>query len=82
MDNNFVQGQLVAYCPIDSQGNIYKVEIGRFNKYNKNKTGAFVWYHMGGMSACTPLQFLHPIANDNYLVIGHTFNSLDKEEEQ
>ena len=74
----FKQGQLVAYCPKDAEGNIYKVEIGVFNKYNKSITGAFVWYHMGSTSACTPLEYLYPIANDHYLVIGHTFNSLDK----
>ncbi len=77
----FKKGQLVAYCPIDMHGNIYKVEIGVFNKYNKGKTGAFIWYHMGGTCACTSVEFLHPIANESYLVIGHTFNSLDEEEE-
>lgn len=82
MENEFKQGQLVAYCPVDTQGEIYKVEIGVFNKYNKNKTAGFVWYHMGGTSAYTPLEFLYPVANSSYLVIGHTFNSLDKEEEK
>lgn len=78
MPKKFEHGQLVAYCPTDSSGNIYKVEIGVFNKYNKTNTQAFVWYHMGGTSACTPLEFLYPITNDQYLVIGHTFNSLDE----
>ena len=81
MEKVFKKGHLVAYIPTDTKGNIYKVEIGVFNKYNKDKSGAFVWYHMGGSSACTPLDFLYPIENENYIVIGHTFNSLEKEEE-
>lgn len=82
MLKNFEHGELVAYCPVDSFGNIYKVEIGIFNKYNKNKTGAFIWYHTGGTCACTPVDFLYPIANDQYLAVEHSFNSLDKEEEE
>lgn len=80
MDKEFKKGHLVAYCPTDSDGDIYKVEIGVFNKLNKSGTGAFVWYHMGSTCACTPLEHLYPIDNDRYIVIGHTFNSLDEEE--
>lgn len=77
-NKEFKQGQLVAYCPKDAEGNIYKVEIGVFSKYSKSGTAAFIWYHMGSTSACMPLEYLYPIANDQYIVIGHTFNSLDK----
>lgn len=77
---SFKKGDLVAYCPTDSDGHIYKVEVGVFNKLNKSETGAFVWYHMGSTSACTPIDFLYPIDNSGYIVVGHTFNSLDKEE--
>lgn len=82
MPKKFKHGQLVAYCPVDQFGDVYRVEIGVFNRYNKNRTGAFVWYHMGGTSACTPLDFLYPITNDRYLSVDHTLNSLDKEEEE
>lgn len=78
MEKEFKKGQLVAYCPTDTNGKIYKVEIGVFSKYTKDKRGAFIWYHMGGTCACTPLQYLYPIENDMY-IIKHTFNSLDKE---
>lgn len=81
MNKQFEKGQLVAYCPEDENGNIYKVEIGIFNKLNKSGTGAFIWYHMGSTSACSQLEYLYPIANDSYIVIGHTFNSLEKEKE-
>lgn len=80
MQKEFKKGQLVAYILTDTKGNVYRVQIGVFNKYNKDKSAAFVWYHMGGSSACTPLDFLYPIENENYIVIGHTFNSLEKEE--
>ena len=79
MEKEFKKGQLVAYCPTDARGKIYKVEIGVFSKYTKDKRGAFIWYHMGGTCACTPIEHLYPVENDNYIVIGHTFNSLDKE---
>lgn len=77
MNRNFKKGQLVAYCPKDAKGNIYKVEIGVFNKYNKSNTVGFVWFHMGSTSACAPLEYLYPVENESYIVVGHTFNSLD-----
>lgn len=79
--NEFKKGQLVAYCPKDIDGNIYKVEIGVFCKYTKDRKGAFVWYHMGGTCAGTRLGNLYPIANESYIVVGHTFNSLDKDDQ-
>lgn len=78
----FKEGQLVAYCPEDENGNIYKVEIGVFNKLNKSGTGAFIHFHMGNTAACTPLKDIYPIFNESYIIskIGFTFNSLDEEE--
>lgn len=37
MEKEFKKGQLVAYCPTDLRGKIYKVEIGVFSKYTKDK---------------------------------------------
>lgn len=82
MEKEFKKGQLVVYCPTDTEGKIYKVEIGVFSKYSKNKETAFIWYHMGSTCACTPLEHLYPVQNDRYIVIGHTFNSLYKEENE
>lgn len=79
MNKQFEKGQLVAYCPEDAKGNILKVEIGCFRKLNKSKTAGFVHFRMGPSAAACDLKDLYPIANDGYLVIGHTFNSLDGE---
>ncbi len=81
MSKKLKKGQLVAYCPKDINGNIYKVEIGCFRKLNKSETAGFVHFHMGSTAAACDLKDLYPIANDNYIVIGRTFNSLDKEDE-
>lgn len=82
MDTNFRQGQLVAYCPKDSTGNIYKVELGCFKRLNKSETGAFIHFRMGNTAACAPLNDVYPIDNESYIInkIGFTFNSLDEEE--
>lgn len=79
----FKEGQLVAYCPKDSEGDIYKVELGCFKKLNKSKTAAFVHFHMGNTAASVPLNDVYPIHNESYIVnkIGWTFNSLDQEAE-
>lgn len=68
----FKNGDLVAYCPKDIEGNIYKVEIGIFKKYNKSNTCGFVFCHFGDTTACTPLEHLYPVAND-WLVLGVKF---------
>ena len=64
--NKYVYGQLVAYCPKDSDGNIYKIELGVFKRYNDDNTKAFIWYHNGDTASCTPIEDLIPIDNDWY----------------
>jgi len=76
VNRDFKEGQLVAYCPVDTNKNIYRVEIGIFKRYNKDKTCAFVYYHAGSTAACTPLDLLYPIENDHHIK-SHNFNSLD-----
>ncbi|MGZ0083072.1 hypothetical protein ACP5WA_11580 [Thomasclavelia ramosa] len=68
----FKTGDLVAYCPKDGDGNIYKVEVGIFKKYNSSRTGGFVFYHFGDTAACTSLEDLYPVKND-WLVLGVKF---------
>lgn len=82
MNKNFRTGQLVAYCPKDEKGNIYKVELGCYKGLNKSKTAGFVHFHMGTTAAACPLCDIYPIKNENYIVdkIGFTFNSLGEED--
>ena len=75
----FKEGQLVAYCPIDVHGQVYKVQLGVFKRYNEHQTAGYVWYHEGSTCTCTPVDFLYPIENSCYIK-EHSFNSLDKEE--
>lgn len=59
----FKEGQLVAYCPKDVDGNIYDVQIGKVKRIDEKHKRAFVYYHAGDTAAGTPLQYLHEISN-------------------
>lgn len=80
MNKDFREGQIVAYCLVDVQGQLYKVQLGVFKRYNDHKTIGYVWYHEGGTCAATPLDYLYPVEGSCYIK-DHSFNSLDKEED-
>lgn len=60
--NQYKEGMLVAYMPKDSDGNIYKIEIGKIKKLCDD--GAFVWYHIGDTAAKTNYSDLYKIDNE------------------
>ena len=60
--NQFKEGQLVAYMPTDSDGNIYKIEIGKIKRLCDD--GAFVWYHTGDTASKTNYIDLYKIDNE------------------
>lgn len=57
------ENDLVVFVGRDVNGEIYKVEIGKFKRYNKDKSGAFVYYHSGETAALTDLNDLFPLNN-------------------
>lgn len=56
--------QLVAYMPRDTDGNVYKVEIGRIKSIAPDGNHAFVLYSEGGTAARTSMSDLMAISND------------------
>lgn len=61
-------GDLVAYLP-ESEGKIYKCEIGVVKEVRKKNGVAFVAYGLGDTSACTPMSLLRKIDNE-FAVLG------------
>ena len=65
--DNFKEGDLVMYAPMDRYRKIYKTEIGKFKRYNSDKSCAFVYYSSGDTAACTPIEYLYPIFNSFHI---------------
>lgn len=77
-DKNFKENELIIYAPKDAEGNIYKMQIGKFKRYNEITSTAFVYFHSGGTAAGCKLDDLYHLEGKEY--IKDEFNSLDKKE--
>lgn len=64
---NFNKGQVVAYCPKDTNGDIYKVEIGIVKYLARDLDHVFVCYHAGETAASTNKKDLYEVSNGSYL---------------
>lgn len=58
-------GDLVVYVPKDSNGNIYKCEIGKIKRIDGDS--AFVYFHSGKTASKTNLSDLMKIDNQSYI---------------
>ena len=58
-------GDLVIYVPKDSNGNIYKCEIGKIKRIDGDS--AFVYFHSGETASKTNLSDLIKIDNQSYI---------------
>ena len=58
-------GDLVIYVPKDSNGNIYKCEIGKIKRIDGDS--AFVYFHSGETASKTNLSDLIKIDNQLYI---------------
>lgn len=58
-------GDLVVYVPKDSNGNVYKCEIGKIKRIDGDS--AFVYFHSGETASKTNLSDLIKIDNQSYI---------------
>jgi len=75
MNREFKENELVIYVPKDSEGKIYKFQIGKFKRYNLDFTCGFVYYHAGSTASATDVRDLYHLEGKEYLK--DEFNSLD-----
>ena len=61
--NDFKRGQRVVYCPKDSEGKIYKTEIGIIKKIHSDGISAWVFYNFGSEAVLTNFNDLENIYN-------------------
>lgn len=72
---NMREGQIVVYCQKNSDGEIFRVGIGKIKRIDEAAGKAFVYYSEGGTAAGTSIEDLYPIGND--YVVKETLNSMD-----
>ena len=83
MVKKFKQGDLVAYCPMNSEyfdegdlldKQIYKVEIGVFKRYSDDKTRAF---STGETASGCSIKDIYPIEN-SYCILAHGLGGVEE----
>lgn len=78
MKKMFKENELVIYAPKDSEGNIYKLQLGKFKRYAEGSTAVFIYFHSGGTAARCNISDVYHLEGKEYITKDE-FNSLDKE---
>jgi len=85
MDKIFKQGDLVAYCPTNSEfydegdlidKKIYKVDIGVFKRY-ADDYHAFIYFSTGETASRCSLEDIYPIEN-SYCILAHGLGGVEE----
>lgn len=75
MDKIFKENELIIYAPKDSEGNIYKFQIGKFKRYAETPPRVFIYFHAGGTASGCDIKDVYHLEGKEYLK--DEFNSLD-----
>lgn len=72
-DKKFKENELVIYAPKDAEGQIYKMQIGKFKRYGETSK-VFVYFHMGATASGCDIEDIYHLEGSEY--IKDEFNSL------
>lgn len=64
---DYQEGDLIVFVRKAIDGRIYEPLIGKFKRYNGDRTKCFVYYHSGETASCTDIEDIYELGNPRYI---------------